>query len=68
MKKILNAAYYSLCTLLSIARQIIIIPVAFVHVAVTACTLYIPYAIFFGLRKANDFMDNLVINYFKLFE
>ena len=62
-KTMRNALYLVLTTF----RKIIIIPIAFTHIAFSA-VLYFPIiCLFFGLTKANAFMNNIVFNYMELF-
>ena len=61
--KLINVLY----TLLCVARKIIIIPIGFLHVTANSLTFFIFLNLFFGLTKANKFMDNIVLNWIELF-
>ena len=63
IKRLRNALYLVLTTF----RKIIIIPIAFTHVALSVVLYFPVVCLFFGLTKANRFMDNIVINYMELF-
>lgn len=63
IKSLRNALYLLLTTF----RKIIIIPIAFTHIAFSAVLYFPVVCLFFGLTKANIFMDNIVVNYMDLF-
>ena len=61
--KVINVLY----NFLFVVRKIIIIPMGILHVAFNAITFFILLNLFFGLTKANKFMDNIVLNWMELF-
>jgi hypothetical protein len=67
MKNLIKRAHFALYILLTTFRKIIIIPIAFIHIAFSALLCFPIICLFFGLTKANRFMDNIVINYMELF-
>jgi len=61
--KAINILY----VVLSVVRKIIVIPIALIHVSINAVILFIPITFLFGLTKGDKFMDNIALNWMKLF-
>ena len=67
MKNLIKHLCNALYLVLTAFRKIIIIPIAFTHITFSAVIYFPIVCLFFGLTKANKFMDNIVINYMELF-